>query len=121
MKKMILLLSMIGGLSALQQATAQDTTTKTTTHHRVTTTHTRTRYYYYPESNVYYNVGTGDYYYYDTPSTKWTMVRTLPETIVVDKTPRYTVYYNGEDVYRQNAVHLKKYKVKKNGTVKTKE
>ncbi|MDB5196335.1 MAG: hypothetical protein JWP88_706 [Flaviaesturariibacter sp.] len=106
-------------------AKAQDTSTRviTRTHRTTTTTHTRTTgtpYYYYPDANVYYNEKTGDYYYYDEPATTWTTSRILPAYLVVDKKPRYTVYYNGNDVYTQNTEHLKKYKVKKNGKVKAK-
>ena len=75
----------------------------------------RVRYYYYPSSNVYYNVTTGDYWYYDNGSTTWLQAKTLPTTIVVEKTPRYTVYYNGPEVWKDNAMHQKKYKAKKGG------
>ncbi len=78
-------------------------------------------FYYYPSSNVYYNVSSGEYWYYDDVRTTWTLVKTLPATIVVEKTPRYPVYYNGTDVWKENAAHVKKYKVKKNGDIKAKK
>jgi hypothetical protein len=87
---------------------------------KVTTTTQRIRYYYYPSSNVYYNPTTGDYWYYDNGTTAWVDVKTLPTTITITKTPRYTVYYNGTDVWKDNAVHEKKYKTKSNGVVKAK-
>lgn len=81
----------------------------------------RVRFYYYPSSNIYYNPATDQYWYYDDVRTTWTEVKTLPTTITISKTPRYTVYYNGEDVWKDNAVHLKKYKGKKDGTMKAKK
>jgi hypothetical protein len=74
----------------------------------------RVKYYYYPSSNVYYNASAGEYWYYDAPTVKWVEVKTLPATIIVEKTPAYTVYYNGPDVWKENAMHQKKYKGKKN-------
>src|ERR1044071_3481714 len=73
----------------------------------------RVRFYYYPSNNVYYNVTDKEYWYYDEPTTKWVEVQTLPATIVVQKTPRYTVYYNGPDVWKDNDTHKKKYKANK--------
>jgi hypothetical protein len=40
-------------------------------------------------------------------------VQTLPATITFTKTPRYTVYYKGNDVWKDNAMHKNKYKGKK--------
>jgi hypothetical protein len=80
----------------------------------------RTRYYYYPETNVYYNTVTGDYWYYDEPSTTWMTVRALPSTLTINDNDRYVLMYDGTDVYKENAVHKKKYKVKKNGEIKEK-
>ena len=34
--------------------------------------------------------------------------------------PSSNVYYNGEDVWKDNAMHMQKYKAKKNGTIKAK-
>jgi hypothetical protein len=81
----------------------------------------KVRFYYYPSSNIYYNPTTNQYWYYDNASTTWIEVKTLPTTVVVTKSPRYTVYYNGEDVWKDNAAHMQKYKVKKNGTTKAKK
>jgi len=52
---------------------------------------------------------------------KWVEVKTLPQTIKIEKTPAYTLTYNGEDVWKENAMHQKKYKSKtKKGKTKTK-
>lgn len=81
----------------------------------------RVKFYYYPSSNIYYNPASNEYWYYDDVSTTWTEVRALPTTVTVAKSPRYIVYYNGNDVWKENAAHLQKYKVKKNGTAKAKK
>jgi hypothetical protein len=82
---------------------------------------TSTKYWYYPSQNLYYNDVTGDYWYYDEATTKWADVKKLPGTIKFAVTDdRYPVYYKGTDIWRDNKVHLSKYKVKKNGTVKQK-
>ncbi len=78
-------------------------------------------FYYYPSSHVYYNVVASDYWYYDDARSAWVEVKTLPATISLPKTPRYTVYYNGKDVWKDNAEHVKKYKVKDNGELKEKK
>ncbi|HZJ59108.1 MAG TPA: hypothetical protein VFD24_02485 [Chitinophagaceae bacterium] len=39
----------------------------------------------------------------------------------MEKTPRYTVYYNGPEVWKDNAEHVKRYKVKDNGELKEKK
>ncbi len=80
----------------------------------------RIKYYYYPTSNIYYDPVNNEYWYFDDASTTWMEVQTLPTTITLTKTPRYTVYYNGKDVWKDNATHRKKYKGKDNGVTKTK-
>lgn len=112
MKKIIMA---AGLLLSLSSAIAQTTTTQTTT------TTSRTKYYYYPSTNVYYNPTTSEYWYYDTPSTTWTEVKSLPATVTVSDNDRNTIYYSGTDPYINNTVDLKKYKVKKNGKVKAKD
>lgn len=102
------------GSVAVQKASAQVTQSTTTT------TTTTQRYYFYPEENVYYNPDAETYWYYDQPQTKWVMTKTLPSTIQVHKTPRYIVRYNGTDPYSNNSEDLKKFKIKKNGTIKEK-
>jgi hypothetical protein len=97
MKKIIVLLAVLFALGSINHASAQ----------------VRVRYYYYPSSNVYYNITTHDYLYYDPGTTAWVTVRTLPATIMITKTPRYTVYYKGPDVWKENAMHKNKYKPKK--------
>jgi hypothetical protein len=102
MKKIILGLALLFALGSTIRTSAQETQ--------------RVRFYYYPSSNVYYNVSTGEYWYYDNGTTNWVEVKTLPTTIIVTKTSRYTVYYNGPDVWKENATHQKKYKSKKGTT-----
>ena len=77
----------------------------------------RVTYYYYPSANVYYNVGTHQYVYYDPGVTTWTTVKTLPSGVTITRTPRYTVYYNGPDVWKDNAMHKTKYKVQRTTVV----
>jgi hypothetical protein len=101
MKKTIVVFVVLFALLSFKQAAAQ-----------------RVTFYYYPSSNVYYNVSTHDYVYYDPGTTTWVTVQSLPATITFTKTPKYTVYYNGPDVWKDNAMHKKKYKSKKT-TVKT--
>src|SRR5205814_1413556 len=93
-------------------ASAQTTTTRTTHIHR--------HYYYYPSSNVYYDEASGNYWYWDNTTSQWNMTENLPATITVVKTERRPVIYNGDDPWRNNAADIKKYKVKRNGTVKIK-
>jgi hypothetical protein len=102
MKKIMLGLMFLFAVGTAIKDTAQETQ--------------RVRFYYYPSSNIYYNVSTGEYWYYDNGTTNWVEVKTLPTTITVTKTPRYTVYYNGPEVWKDNAVHQKKYKSKKGVT-----
>ena len=112
MKK--ILLSMLLCVSTLF-AIAQDSTTHTTT--TTTTTH---KYFYDPSSNVYYDQSTGTYWYQDKGATEWTKSQTLPSTVVVEKTKEVPVDVNGTDPWKNNTADIKKYKIKKNGTVKIK-
>jgi len=112
MKKSMLVL--ILSLAALY-GSAQDTTVKTTT--TTTVTH---KYVYYPSVNVYFDQATGDYWYQDKDATEWTRTQTLPSTIIVDKTPQFPVESTGTDPWKNNQADIKKYKIKKNGTVKIK-
>lgn len=98
---------------AIFSASAQTTTTTTTT----TTTH---KYYYYPSSNVYFDEASGNYWYWDDGSSQWTMTQTLPTTITVVKTERQPIMYKGDDPWKNNAADIKKYKTKKNGSIKIK-
>ena len=102
MKKIILALAVLFTFGSITHVTAQE----------VQQTQ-RVKFYYYPSSNVYYNTSTSEYWYYDQPTVKWVEVKTLPTTITIEKTPRYTVYYKDQDVWKDNPVHVKKYKGKK--------
>jgi hypothetical protein len=112
MKQIILAFVLFVAFGSTLKAQETRTTTTTTTQ--------RIRYYYYPSSNIYYNPSTGDYWYYDDGTTAWVDVKTLPSTITITKSPKYTVYYNGTDVWKDNSMHQKKYKIKSNGVVKAK-
>ena len=107
MKKIILGLVFLFAIAGASKISAQET-------QKVT-------FYYYPSSNVYYNVSASDYWYYDEATNAWVEVKTLPTTFTLEKAPRYTVYYNGTDVWKDNAEHVKKYKVKDNGELKEKK
>jgi len=107
MKKVILGLVFLFAIVGASKVSAQET-------QKVT-------FYYYPSSNVYYNVAATDYWYYDETTSAWVEVKELPATITLEKTPRYTVYYTGKDVWKENAEHMKKYKVKGNGELKEKK
>jgi len=95
MKKIIVMLAVLFALG-FKQASAQ-----------------RISFYYYPSADVYFNISTGNYIYYNPGTTAWVTVRTLPARIVVTRTPRYIVYYNGPEVWRDNGLHKGKYKAKK--------
>lgn len=114
MKKMIFMVVVVLASVMVQKASAQVTQSTSTT---TTTTH---RYFYYPEANVYFDPDAETYWYYDQPETKWVISKNLPSTIQVKKTPRYIVRYNGNDPYSQNAEHIKKFKIKRDGSVKVK-
>jgi hypothetical protein len=107
MKKIILGLVFLLAVAGASKISAQET-------QKVT-------FYYYPSANVYYNVAVSDYWYFDEATNAWVEVKTLPATITIEKTPRYTVYYNGNDVWKDNAAHVKRYKVKDNGELKEKK
>lgn len=80
---------------------------------------TRVKFFYYPSSNIYYNESTSEYWY--NSGNKWVLVKTLPGSIVIEEHPaKYTVYYNGADVWKDNDTHKTKYKIKKDGTIKVK-
>lgn len=118
MKKITLTLSLCLGLfcSALMAQTTTTTTTTTSSSHNAK----GMRFYYYPSSNIYYDPSSKDYWYYDDASSQWQSANELPGTVHLVKTGRVTVYHNDADVWKDNAEHLKKYKGKKNGTVKAK-
>jgi len=72
------------------------------------------RFYFYPSANVYYDPVRTEYYYYDAPRTSWVTVRTLPRTIIIDRTYN-VVYYNGRDPWKYNKSHKAKYYKPKKG------
>jgi hypothetical protein len=114
MKKILLSLLVCGSMFS---ASAQDSTTKTTT----TITTTAHKYSYYPANDVYFDQSTGSYWYHEKGASTWIMTKTLPSTIMLEKTsPQYPISYKGDDPWKNNSTDVKKYKIKKNGTVKIK-
>jgi hypothetical protein len=113
MKKVLLFLLIC---VSILSASAQDVTTKTTT--VTTASHD---YLFYPAQNVYFEKASGNYWYLAPGSDTWTMTQTLPPTIVVEKTVQYPITYVGTDPWKNNIGDIKKYKVKKNGTIKIKK
>jgi hypothetical protein len=78
------------------------------------------KFYYYPAYNVYYDAGPRLYYY--NGGSAWTGVAVLPPAInFTVGAPRYTVYYNGPQVWLDNPAHMAKYKAYKNKPVKYKK
>jgi hypothetical protein len=114
MKKLIMGICVLVAAGFATQTIAQTVVTTTTTRHG------RVKYYYYSDANVYSNPTTGDYWYYDEPTTKWVTVKTLPSTYTVKDENRHEVWYSGENPWQNNAADMKRYKVKKNGTIKEK-
>lgn len=115
MKKMLATLIVCLGVFCTS-VMAQKTITTTTSSHNAKLM----RFYYYPSSNIYYNPTSNDYWYYDDAGSQWMSVRELPTTVHLVKTDKVTVYHTDADVWKDNAEHMKKYKTKKNGTVKAK-
>jgi len=78
------------------------------------------KFYYYPSSNIYYDPTAQDYWYYDESNSNWISVKQLPSSVTLVRSPRYLVYLSDTNIWKDNAEHLKKFKVKKNGEIKTK-
>ena len=107
MKRIILAFALLFGISGVMHLSAQ----QADQNQKVT-------FYYYPSSNVYYNAASDEWVYYDEPTTKWITVKTLPSTITIVKMPVDTIYYQGNEVWKDNAEHQRKYKGKKEETKK---
>lgn len=69
----------------------------------------RTRYYYYPSSNVYLDPATHNYWYFNDSAANWVTTQQLPPSINLKGQRRYALYYQGMDVWKDNALHSKKY------------
>jgi hypothetical protein len=108
MKKAILILAVafFSGNQLMAQVDSSSRSTTTTT----TTNTSNSRYWYYPESNVYYNESAKTYSYMDPSTNTWTTNANLPSTIVLNKNDRAQLSYNGTDVWKDNAMHQKKYR-----------
>ena len=70
-------------------------------------------------SDVYFDESSGNYWYWDSGTSQWSMTQTLPTTITVVEKQRYPITYKGDDPWKNNAADLKKYK-SKNGKEKMK-
>ena len=102
MKKLLLFFSVVllGLFSNLAQAQTMDSARSTQSGF----------FYYYPGSNVYSDQNSTDYWYYDSTASNWVEAKKLPSMYKINKqTKRNKVYYNGTDVWKDNAAHLKKY------------
>lgn len=116
MKKILLMTLICGGMLSASAQTTDSTTTTTTT-----TTTTGHQYYYYPSANIYWDQASGNYWYRDNTSNQWVEVQTLPSTVTLDNNAeKYSLNYTGNEPYKNNSEDIKKYKTKKNGTVKIK-
>ena len=109
MKKLVAAFAFVFTI-AFAQAQTDSSGTNTTNTTNTTDQTTGTRYEYYPEANVYYNDSEKTYWYHDSASNQWQSGAQLPSTYSIDdKTKKSTVYYNGTDIWKDNANHMKKY------------
>jgi hypothetical protein len=105
MKKIILAVALLFSFGSLMHVSAQQ--------QQQDQQPQKMTFYYYPSSNIYYDVASNEYVYYDESTQKWLNVKELPTTITLVKMPADTVYYNGQQVWKDNPEHLRKYKGKK--------
>lgn len=97
-------------------ANAQDQPAASSNPNSATDKQGQVKFFYYPSTNTYYNEATSEYLYYDEPTSTWLTVKQLPTTIVVEPTAtKYPIMYKGNEVWKENADHKSKYKVKKDG------
>lgn len=68
----------------------------------------RYRYYYYPASGVYFNVGTGAYFY--LKGDNWQMTMRLPSTVILDRGDYVSFELETDQPYRYYSEHRVKYK-----------
>lgn len=117
MKKLSVLLTIVAATLLSTESNAQPPWAKAHgkrnkewkhSHHDGRTAVVKTRYYYYPGNNVYYSPVYHRYWY--PQNGVWIQLSTLPRGVIVVNQPRYEVYYDGNDVWRDNAVHVKRYK-----------
>ena len=75
---------------------------------------TRMKYEYYPDANIYYNDVSRNYWYYDSASSQWQSAAQLPSSYSInERSKKNSFYYNGGDVWKDNAKHVKTYGNKK--------
>ncbi len=68
----------------------------------------RQSFYYYPVANVYYNVASRKYIY--PRNGVWISVAALPFNFRISNTPRYSVYYYGSEIWKDNRTHVANYR-----------
>jgi hypothetical protein len=64
-------------------------------------------YYFYPQANVYYEPSSRMYWH--QRNGVWVRVNVLPSTIIINGTPRYEVWYDGTEVWREHPSHCRRY------------
>ena len=106
MKKVIASVAFVLTLGLVQtQAQSTDSSTQSTQSDT-----SRIKYEYYPEANVYYNDVSRNYWYYDSASSQWQSAAQLPSSYSInERSKKNTFYYNGGDVWKDNAKHMKTY------------
>jgi hypothetical protein len=68
----------------------------------------RQEFRYYPNANVYYNAAANRYWYMNNGA--WVDAAYLPNNCYLGNESYSNVYYNGYDVWRDNAVHVQNYR-----------
>ena len=77
---------------------------------QTTDTAGRQSYYYYPKKNVYFSPKSNSYFYYDSSGTSWKSVNQLPANYDINnQTKKNLIYYNGTDVWKNNAADIKQF------------
>lgn len=64
-------------------------------------------FYYYPSANVYFDGSCNRYIYNNGGS--WISASILPRGVYIENSPRYSVSYNGPEIWRDNDLHRKRY------------
>lgn len=73
-------------------------------------TNSGTKFDYYPDANVYYNDAAKTYWYQDSATNQWQSAAQLPTGYSIDNnSKKNSFYYNGGDVWKANADHVKMY------------
>ena len=92
------------GLAGLGMAGCDETYTRTT----VRPVHSSFDYYYYPDSNIYFHISTGTYYYY--VDGVWSYSRSLPSYFLLDPYYRVRIVIRDRYPYLRNNEHRRMYR-----------